>query len=73
MAGLAISRRGGQVLAVKPIFLDESELFLGETIGQETDRWEAIIAKRGYAVSAVQISESDSARDVKLEFIEDRQ
>ena len=69
LAGLAISSRDGRVAAIKPIYLDELGVALGEVIGQKAGRWEWLIAKPGYAVSAVQIEESDSAGEVSLEFM----
>jgi len=68
LAGLAISSQDGRVGAVMPIYLNDSGLSLGEIIGQKSARWEAVIAKPGFAVSAVQIGQSDRAEDVSLEF-----
>ena len=68
LAGLAISPQDGRVAAVMPIYLNDSGLSLGETIGRKSARWEALIAKPGFAVSAVQIEQSDRADDVSVEF-----
>ena len=69
LAGLAISPQDGRVAAIKTIFLNESGLVLGGTFGVKAEPWEWVIAKPGYAVSAVQIGKSDLADDVSLEFM----
>ena len=69
LAGLAISPNNGQVAAVLPIYLDDTGLSMGESIGKKSGQWQVLIAKSGFAVSAVQIGESELAEDVSMEFM----
>ena len=68
LAGLALSSSNGRVTAATSIYLDSSGLSLGERMGKRSGEWEAVIAKPGFAVSAVQIGRSALADKVSLEF-----
>ena len=50
--------------------LSEAGLIAGETIGQEAEEWQSVIAKPGYAVSAIQIGQLDTANQIQSEFMQ---
>ena len=68
LAGLAVGSSQGRVAAAIPIYLDDSGLSLGAMLGSESQEWESLIAEPGFAVSALQIEQFNSADDVSLEF-----
>ena len=71
LAGVAIaSSDDGRVAGVKPIYLNEAGLTVGKTIGQETEEWQSVIAKPGYAVSAIEFWQLDSANKIQSEFMQ---
>ena len=71
LVGVAVgSSDDGRVAGVKPIYLSEAGLVAGETMGQETDQWQSVIAKPGYAVSAIQIGQLDTANQIQSEFMQ---
>ena len=70
LAGLAVSAQAdGRVAGVKPIYLGESGLLAGETLGSELGEWTTVVAKPGYAISEVQFEGVDLAVDVRPEFM----
>ena len=71
LAGVAIgSSDDDRVVGLKPIYLSEAGLIAGETIGQETEEWQSLIAKPGYAVSAIQFGQFDSVNKIQSEFMQ---
>ena len=71
LAGVAVgSSDSGRVAGFKPIYLNEAGLIVGETMGQEAEEWRSVIAKPGYAVSAIQIGQLDSANQIQSEFMQ---
>ena len=69
LVGVAICADAGRVTGVKPIYLNEAGLSAGDTIGQEVGQWQSMIAKPGYAVSAIQFGQLDLA-EVRSEFMQ---
>ena len=71
LAGVAIvSANDGRVAGVKPIYLSEVGLVAGETMGQEAGKWQSVIAKPGYAISAIQFGQLDLVSNVQTEFMQ---
>ena len=67
LAGLLISTAGSRMSAIRPIYLDESHRFLGEQVGRKDGIWKKVLAKPGFAVSAVQ-SRTSNVKDLSFEF-----
>lgn len=59
---------GALVAAMQPIYITESGVTAGQRHGKETKYYADVIAKPGYAVSAVRASTSSPMRSVALEF-----
>ena len=68
LAGLVVSTGGGKISAIQPVYLDEYHRFLGKQVGRKDGIWRRLIAKPGFAVSAIGSGTYNSSKDLSLEF-----